>query len=162
MNTTITLIQHAVYATTHDHKRVRVTAPTDWFDAIDQWDVLDRARRDGRTPHVKFYEVRESTDPGYADAPAKPMYGTPTAKVYRGFAKPEAAARVAWKAYAGEPFGTFQGNGGWFYTTDGHTVAQGLHDLARHCTNTGLIAKGGNGKWFPLPKAAKLDKPVAV
>lgn len=52
---------HAVFATTPDHKTFRVSDPLPWGQAHDEWEKLDDARRAGRLPQTKFFEVRSVT-----------------------------------------------------------------------------------------------------
>jgi hypothetical protein len=56
---------HAVFATTPELVRVRVTRFGDWLATQDEWERLDNRRRAGELPEVKHFEVRSSDDPKY-------------------------------------------------------------------------------------------------
>ncbi len=171
--------QHAVFATTHSLRRVRVEAPASWGTAQDQWLKLDDARREGYFPHVKFFEVRSMDDPGYKDAPVSFAHGR-RAVSGRGFTNAQSAAKRAWKLFAPEftdkgrvakrydrflgntasdrTKSTDQGRGGWFYYPNGETAAQGGADLFKLAHRKGLVAKGVEGKyskWFVLDMVEK-------
>jgi len=160
---------HAVFATDHEHKTYRVSDPLPWGDAQDVWSNLDDLRRDGRMPHVTFYEVRSVTlgpdrpivgpevfsHDRYDRAPLNMMLRRKVVKS-RGFKNLRDAARSAWRRFAptfvvregswnatGE-----QGRGGWFYYPNGCTAAQGLSDLAGLCLRKNMVVQGGDGRWY--------------
>ena len=170
--TTTTL--DAVFATGHDGRTYRVSDPLDWRAAQTEWDKLDTLRRDGRMPHVKFFEVRSvflgpdrpivgpalTSHGRYDGALLDLTYARPVVEGSRGFKSAESAARAAWRrdfptfrsAYdkrVGNREGTGeQGLGGWYYWPNGHTAAQGLHSLAAVCERRNMIVQGGNGRWY--------------
>jgi hypothetical protein len=70
-------MRHAVFATSPELHRTRVTRWLD-FDAVhNEWEALDNRRRAGEMPHVKFVEVRSSDDPAYNTAPYEPWNAKP-------------------------------------------------------------------------------------
>ena len=145
MTTTTKTDQHVIIATTGSGRRVRSAAAWDWKSAIDYWYELDNARRDGRAPHVSFFEVRSLDEPGVEELPvdARPFL---TVTTPRGFKSQEDAARVAWKQRY--PL-RYQGQGGWFYFGNGKTAAQGLASLAPLAAKHTLIIQApGNGRWY--------------
>ncbi len=160
---------HAVFATTYDHKIVRVSDPSDWDGAQYEWKKLDALRPAGRMPHVRYFEVRSMDDPKYKNAPLSLTHRRPVVKGSRGFSNIQGAARRAWRAFAPtfrsryDKTGTditartgVQGTGGWFYFPNGVTVAQGLDSLAAVCRRRGMIVSGADGKWFVID----LDEPT--
>jgi hypothetical protein len=142
---------YAVFATTPDHQRVLVSDHTPSYGvALGSWKRMDDLRLDGRFPHVKFFEVRSTDDPGYADAPVSLLHSEPLPRS-RGFRNYRDAARRAWRMWQGDrtPHGSPQGTGGWFYWGNGRTAAQGLGDLERLCRNRGLVVQGVDGRYYP-------------
>ena len=176
MGTTQQTEMDAVFATAHDGRTYRVSDPLAWGEAQQEWQRLDAMQREGRMPHVKFFEVRtvfvgedrplvgpKITSHGrYDGAPLHMAYRTPVVENSRGFGKIEDAARAAWKrdfpTYRtawdkrnGNREGTGeQGLGGWFYWPNGHTSAQGLRSLARVCENRSMIIQGGVSRWYVM------------
>lgn len=66
------MTRHAVFATSHDLRRARVSNWLGWNTAQDEWERLDDLRRAGELPDVKFLEVRSMDDPNYRSAPHEP------------------------------------------------------------------------------------------
>lgn len=140
---------HAVFATSPDSRTFRVSDPLSYDKAVYAWTKLDDLRRDGRTPHVKFFEVRAvfvgpdrplvgptvTSHDRYDGAPLDLLYATPVATTAnnsgrgRGYARVEDAARAAWK----RAFPTFRS---W------------LDKRMRSGERTGVQGRGG---WFYWP-----------
>lgn len=70
-------MKHAVFATTPDLHRCRVTRWLEWGAAQDAWTALDNRRRAGEMPHLKFVEVRSQDDPRYRDLPYEDWNAVP-------------------------------------------------------------------------------------
>lgn len=147
---TDTPVQDAVYATLASGRVVRVSDPSTWDRAQAEWRKLDEARLDGRFPDVRYFEVRRTDDPRYADAPVSLGHSTPYMKS-RGYSKVEGAARRAWLLWQGETSrdGLRQGSGGWFRWHNGRSAAQGLDELAKLAKSRGLVVQGVDGRWYP-------------
>src|SRR5262245_29193378 len=69
--------RHAVFVTTTDNDRARVTRWLDWGRAQDEWSRLDDRRRAGELPGVKFFEVRAGDDPSYKGLPLQTWAALP-------------------------------------------------------------------------------------
>jgi hypothetical protein len=70
-------MRHAVFATSPEHFRSRVTRWLDLNAAHDEWERLNERRIAGELPHVKFVEVRSSDDPKYNALPFQPWDALP-------------------------------------------------------------------------------------
>lgn len=161
----------AVFATTADGYRVRVSDHLSWDDAQSEWRRLDDLRLlEGRFPHVRFFTVRSTDDPAWSDAPLSTLHSRPVVKGSRGFGDStgtgrgsqyrgiDKAARAAWKLFtggkytlhsaSGKPWKYEQGRGGWFYWPNGRIAAQGLRDLANVCERRSMIVEGQDGRWY--------------
>lgn len=174
----------AVFATDTKGQTYRVSDPSTYGEALAEWDRLDDLRRAGHLPHVRHFEVRtvelgpdrplvgpEVRSHGrYDRAPLNLTLTRPVAST-RGFSKPEAAARAAWKLFApvyrtrwdrdtGHAPSGVQGRGGWFYYPNGQTAAQGLHNLARLARLRGLVVEA-NGRYYPVT-VEDLDRKVVA
>lgn len=67
----------AVFVTSPELNRSRVTRWLDWNSAQDEWERLDNRRRAGELPHVKFLEVRSKDDPNYNAVEYEPWLALP-------------------------------------------------------------------------------------
>ena len=144
---------HTLLATDHEGRTYRSDAfhQVPWGQAIDAWYAADDARRAGKRGQVAHYEVRAASDPRVRAAKPKAALFADLVPG-RGFKHPEEAARKALLARVpnpGNPSGV-QGMGGWYYRTDGSTLAQGLPDLARIATQRGWIVQTADGRWHPV------------
>ncbi len=141
---------NAVYATLADGTKVQVSDDLSWDRAQFEWRKLDDDRLAGLHPDVRFFEVRDTEDPNYAEAKVSLSHATPLLKS-RGFKRVEDAARKAWLLWQGEktPTGAKQGTGGWFYYHNGRAAAQGLDGLAKLALSRALVVEGVDGKWYP-------------
>jgi len=69
--------KHAVFATSPELHRVRVSRWLDWGAATDEWTRLDDRRRAHEMPHVRHFEVRSSDDPSYRGLDYEPWQALP-------------------------------------------------------------------------------------
>lgn len=145
---------HAVFATTAEGERVRVTDPASWNETQYAWQKLDENWRAWRFPHVQYFEVRSMDDLGYRDAPTSLSHGEPLDPSL-GFSNYRDAARRAWRMWQGDktPTGATQGTGGWFYWHNGRTAAQGMSDLESLARRRGLVVQGVDGRYYPKVSA---------
>jgi len=142
---------HAVFATTHQHERVRVSDALGWREAQREWQRLDLLRLAGLMPHVKHLEVRSTDDPGYISARLSFLHRRPVLKGSRGYADSkgsgwgneytgkEKAARKAWSLFAP----TFRAS--WDKDRDKFRRSQGKAPLMER---TGVQGSGG---WYYWP-----------
>jgi hypothetical protein len=161
-------MQVVVFATMADGITY-VVGGGNWQQAQDEWTRLYDLRIAGYLPQVKFFEVRsaDDTQPRFADAPALALDRLKATLTGRSFGKAENAAREAWKLTHGRETtdGKTQGVGGWFYTSAGRPIAQGLNDLARIAIHQRLIVRGADGRWYitdteivePFPTAKSIE-----
>lgn len=171
---TPTLEEHAVFAATTDGHYVRVSArQISYAECVERFNELEIARRDGRTPHVKFYAVRNLADPQWRDAPLSKVHGK--ALVGRGFADDnnfpgrrtrdftgaEKAARESAKTYLAD---SAKPAGGWYFEGTrkrqqwlpgtGYVIAETPRPLTQGVTNLVPIAERRgwiaehDGRWF--------------
>lgn len=169
---TTTSETHAVFATTADGKRVRVSDHLSWDAAQLDWNRLDELRFGGRFPHVQHFAVRSTDDPQWSNAPLSLLHRSPVVEGSRGFKNVENAARAAWKLFTGNKFHRragvgrevesdtpgrptgVQGRGGWFYWPNGATAAQALSGLAGVCKRRNFVVQGADGRWYVVDQAA--------
>lgn len=156
---------HAVFGLDAEGKKFRVSEDLTWNQAQREWTRLDDLRRAGYLPHVRFFEVRSTDDPRYADLTTN-MKLLACVLTTRGFKNEKDAAHAAWKHAMGDRFHVrpryrgdryadapgqktgVQGRGGWFYYPNGVTAAQGKDDLVRVAKARGLYAKGCDGRFY--------------
>jgi len=69
--------KHAVFATSPELRRVRVSRWMEWGAATDEWTRLDDRRRANEMPHVRHFEVRSSDDPSYRGLDYEPWQALP-------------------------------------------------------------------------------------
>lgn len=165
---------HAVYATLADGTISKGDEHYTYGAAVGVWTRLDDQRRAGLFPHVKHFEVRDTTDPKYAGARTFLGAFEPMDEKRRGFSSPVAAAKLAWRLWQGETTrtGKAQGHGGWFYWQNGRTAFHGANyypHLSTHSTLTnyavakGLVVQGVDGRWYPhVPLLSEADRKVAA
>jgi len=145
-------MDHAIYATKADGARVRVSDPMTWPQAQARWNRADNARREGRYPHVRHFEVRSLDDPKYAELSLDPFLLDMELTPRKGFSTYQKAAHAAWIEWQGKTTrdGKQQGRGGWFYWHSGRTAAQGLYGLEHIARQRGMVATGVDGRFYPL------------
>ena len=153
---------HRVLAVTLDGTYYEAELP--WAEAVARQVAHEDQRIAGRRPHVRYYLVRAKadTDPRWAHArqASWPFLGVVGSRGYgddtdgpgrqsRAFTGPEKAARAA--IHRRIPMEGRQGQGGWYYGSNGRPIAQGLTDLARWAQTRGWIAPSvKDGRWFPI------------
>lgn len=160
---------HAVFGAKADGTRFRVSDNLTWGAAQLEWNRLDELRRAGYLPHVRFFEVRSTDDPKYADLPVNFTMLRCTLGG-RGYKNEQKAAREAWRHAMGDRFHDrgrdaagvrtgVQGRGGWFYYPNGTTAAQGLYGLVRVARQRNLMVRGCDGRFYVLD-ADVADRPT--
>lgn len=160
MTRTISIEQHAVFATLASGQIVRVSRWLDWGQAIDMWTAMDDQRRDAikgkglialyrgavSPIQVKHYEVRSENDPAYKDLPDGSFsFDSNFLVLSREYTTDTAAAKGVLR-----PLGYHAKSGGWVYegkNGDGSdsVVAQGWLSTATQVGHRVLRLEGEQG-----------------
>ena len=141
---------HRLYAVDHHHNRIDGALFASHQEALDAWEIHDRARLAGRRPHVKFYEVRDECGALREALKRRCDVMFCDSLTPRGRLHVEDAARDALRVRAPfTPSGETNGAGGWFYL-GGRVLCQGLrgpNGLGQQMLRRGLVAQDAHGRW---------------
>ena len=131
MPRTVTIEQHAVFATLADNRnqRFRVSDWGDWHETMDLFNAMDDQRFESlqakgliayKGLRIKYYGVRSENDPAYAHLPFLDL-----ARGFVVYSREYPTERAAAKAVL-EPLGYYAKAGGWIYYRDGRQVERVL------------------------------------